>query len=160
MSRGFKNFFLDTILRIHYIHVKYLLKKYVILFFNMPRKLKYKLPPLTISNETPGQRIALFRKQKALTQRQLAKKIGITQTLVSDYETGRSHLSDTMIIRFALSLEISTDELLGLKNNNKNSKRINLKIMKRLKKLEELPEHKQKTILSSIDMMIDSAIRD
>lgn len=120
----------------------------------MPRKLKYKLPKLNIDNGYIGERIARFRKERALTQKNLAKKIGITQTLVSDYETGRSHLSDEMIIRFAIALGKSADEILGLKNNHLSNIKLSLRLIKRIKKLEKLPENKQKKILSTLDDLI------
>ena len=62
----------------------------------MPRKRTQELPPLDFGNETVGQRLARVRKERGYTQVELAKKIGITQTLVSDYETDRLRLSAEM----------------------------------------------------------------
>ena len=86
----------------------------------MPQVSKYKLPPLKLGKETLGQRIARLRKERGYTQIELAKKIGITQVLVSDYERERLRPHYEMIIRFALALGVTTDELLGLKTS-KNS---------------------------------------
>ena len=75
------------------------------------------LPPLDLRNgETIGERIAKMRKELGLTQDELGKKIGIKRTMVSDYEIGRAKLYDEMITRFAIILEVSTDYLLGLKD--------------------------------------------
>ena len=125
----------------------------------MPRKLKYALKPINNnSKETIGNRIARLRKLKGLTQNELGEIINITQNVVSDYETGRAHLSDDMIIRFSYALGVSSDELLGFENKNTFS--LNLRLVKRLKELDKLPESKQKTILRSLDLMIDSAKRE
>jgi transcriptional regulator with XRE-family HTH domain len=81
----------------------------------MPRKSKFKLKPLNISDETIGQRIARIRKAKDLTQKELAQKIGITRSRLSKYEIDRIHLLDEIIIRFAIALDVSSDEILRLK---------------------------------------------
>ncbi|MBA7698280.1 hypothetical protein ES703_106957 [subsurface metagenome] len=120
----------------------------------MGRKLKFELPPLKIGNETIGQRIARFRKEIGCSQRELAKKIGITNYLVSDYETGRLHLNDEMVARFAIALEVSADEILGLKNIKHSDIRPTLRIMKRLNRIKELPLAQQKALLRTIDMAI------
>ncbi len=52
----------------------------------MPQKSKYILEPLNLGNETIGQRIARIRKMKKITQKELAKIIGIPRSLVSNYE--------------------------------------------------------------------------
>jgi transcriptional regulator with XRE-family HTH domain len=88
----------------------------------MPHKSKYILESLNLGNETIGQRIAIIRKAKNLTQKELAQKIGITRALVSNYEIGRIRLYDEMVTRFAIALEVSADEILGLKKYSSNKK--------------------------------------
>ena len=82
----------------------------------MPRKSRLKLPPLDlVTNEPLGQRLARFRKERGYTQLELSEKTGILRELISDYERGRLRPNYEVIIRFALALEISADELLGIK---------------------------------------------
>jgi DNA-binding XRE family transcriptional regulator len=50
----------------------------------MPQVSKLKLPPLNISKESLGHRLARIRKEKGYTQAELAEKIGIIRGLVSD----------------------------------------------------------------------------
>lgn len=88
----------------------------------MPQKCKYELKPLNISNESIGKRIARIRKSKKLTQEQLARKIGITRSRLSKYEIDSIRLYDEMVTRFAIALEVSTDEILGLKDYPSNKK--------------------------------------
>ncbi len=71
-----------------------------------------KKPPLDFGGETLGQRLARLRKQRGFTQVELAGKTGITQVLISAYETDRAYFSGEMAVRFALTLGISLDELL------------------------------------------------
>jgi len=83
----------------------------------MPAKPKYKLPDIDFGNETIGQRIAIVRKAKKLSQQKLADMIGITRELVSGYERGKVRIFGDLVARFAIVLEVSADELLGLKPN-------------------------------------------
>ena len=104
----------------------------------MPRKSKLNLPPLNLSEESLGQRIARLRKERAYTQVELAEKIGITQKLISDYELDRLRPHPEMTVRFALAFEVSTDELLGLTPSKNKSIKPSLKILRRMKKIEAL----------------------
>ena len=119
----------------------------------MPQKRRRKLPPLKLGNEPLGERLAVFRKQRGLTQTELAEQVGITQPLVSDYERGRLQLSAEMTVRFALALKVSCDELLGLgkRSNNGNGKGPPRRIMKRLEQIQKLSAHDQRTLLRTID---------
>ena len=124
----------------------------------MPRPMKTALPPLTQITGNVGQRIMQVRKERGLTQKELAERIGIKRTLVTDYETGRLHLGDEMVTRFALALGVSSDLLLGLSEDVLDHQP-DLKITRRLRRIHQLPPAQQKLILRSLDLMIDSAQR-
>jgi transcriptional regulator with XRE-family HTH domain len=118
----------------------------------MPRKMKAQLPPLdTHDMETIGQRIARARKAHGLTQQQLANLIGIARPLVTDYETGRLRLNDDMLARFSRALAVSADVLLGLTPGTGLTSYPDLKITKRLKEIEQLPQQQKKSLLLTID---------
>ena len=125
----------------------------------MPRKSKLNLPPLDLGKETLGQRIARLRKEKGLSQGELAKQMGLTPGLVSDYERNRLRPHPEMTARFALALEVSTDELLGIKlsKNKINGNTPSLKILRRMIKIEALTPTKQKVLLQNIDMFLKGA---
>ena len=82
----------------------------------MPQKPKDNFTPLHLSDKSLGQRIAHIRKEKGLTQKELAEKIGITRSRLSNYEIDRIHLYDELLIRFAIALDVSLDYLVGLKD--------------------------------------------
>jgi transcriptional regulator with XRE-family HTH domain len=125
----------------------------------MPRKRTLKLPPLDYGNETLGQRLARMRKERGYTQVELAKKIGLIQTLVSDYETDRLRLSAEMAVRFALALDISLDELLHPKAKKRTGKQPSRKVMRRMEQIENLPPTEQATVLKTIDAFVRAAER-
>ena len=118
----------------------------------MPRKSK--LPSLNLGKETLGQRIARLRKGKAYTQAELSEKIGITQKLISDYELDKIRPYPEMTIRFAQALNVTTDELLGVKPSKNNEDTLNRRILRRMKKIELLPLSHQKFLLRTIDTFL------
>jgi ribosome-binding protein aMBF1 (putative translation factor) len=58
-----------------------------------------------------GNLLAGARLRAGLTQGQLAKKFGIRQNMVSDYERGRRNLSPDMAARFSAVLHIKESHL-------------------------------------------------
>ena len=117
-------------------------------------------PHLDFGNETLGQRLARLRKQRGYTQIEFAKNVGITQVLVSGYETDRNQFSAEMAVRFALALDISTDELLHPNAAKKKSmKKPSLKVMRRMEQIEKLPPAAQIAVLRTIDAFVRSAER-
>ncbi len=121
----------------------------------MPKKSRLKLPPLDLGKEGLGERLTRLRKARGLTQIQLAERIGITQNLVSAYECDRLRLSAEMAIRFAHALKVGADELLGLKEVKANGEGpVSLKLVRRLKGIEELPAHQRKALLRTIDAFL------
>jgi len=123
----------------------------------MPRKSKLELPPIDLGPETLGQRIARIRKEKGYTQVELAEKMGFIQALISDYELDKLRPYYDVIIRFATALDISTDELLGVKLSDYKEEKPDLKIVRRIKKIQNLPPSQQKTLLKTIDTFIKAA---
>lgn len=117
----------------------------------MPQKRRQKLPPLKLGSESFGDRLAMFRKQRGLTQTDLAGQVGITQPLVSDYERGRLQMSAEMAVRFALVLKVSCDELLGVGKTNGNGHAPPRRLMKRVEQIQQLSAHDQRTLLRTID---------
>jgi len=125
----------------------------------MPRKSKLKLSPLNVGPETIGQRIARFRKEKGYTQIELAEKMGFIQALISDYECDKLRPYYDVIIRLAQALEVSSDELLGLTERPPldPKDKPDLKILKKVKKIQTLPPSQQKTLFKTIDTFLKAA---
>lgn len=59
-------------------------------------------------------RLKTLRKEKKLTQKELAEQIGIKQNSYSDWETGKNEPSLENIIKLAKILDTTADELLGI----------------------------------------------
>ena len=59
-----------------------------------------------------------------------------------------------MAVRFAVALQISTDDLLMPVKKRRSSPQPSRKVLRRLELIETLPAHRQKTMLKSIDLML------
>ena len=110
-----------------------------------------------MEKETVGKRLARIRIQKGYSQRELASKLGIGHTLISDYERERLRLNDGLIIKLAQALGVSSDIILGLSKEQETHHTAKLRIMKRVKQIEQLSEFKKKTVLRMIDGYIRGA---
>jgi transcriptional regulator with XRE-family HTH domain len=111
-------------------------------------------PSLDSGNESSGQRLARLRKEHGYTQVELAKKLGIIQSLVSDYETDRLRLPSELAVRIAVALDITTDELLRPQPKKSSRKKPSLKIVRRMEEIEKLPPRQQAFVLSALDSIL------
>jgi transcriptional regulator with XRE-family HTH domain len=110
--------------------------------------------------ETPGDRLARLRKERGWTQVELAERVGITQTLLSDYERRKLRLNADMIVRLAAALETTTDELLRPEASRAPLRRkSSLRLQRRMEKIEKLPPHQQNYLLKTIDGFLKGVSR-
>ncbi len=66
-----------------------------------------------MTNETFGQRLARLRKEKELTQADLATRLNVTAQAVSKWENDQATPDIDILIQLSEIFEISLDELLG-----------------------------------------------
>jgi transcriptional regulator with XRE-family HTH domain len=124
----------------------------------MPKKSKLNLMPVDTGKETLGQRLARLRKERGLTQKQIAESTGLIQELVSSYELDKLRLNSDMILRFAEVLEVSADELLrGSKSTITAKKQPSIKLVRRMEQIESLPLYEQRALLTTIDKFLSAA---
>lgn len=124
----------------------------------MPQPPKYQLADVDIDISAIGKNVAKLRKKKGLTQQELSQKIGIQQGLLSHYENGRLKLSAEMIIQLAKALDSSTDEILGLNPIPSDSPDIKPSLLKRMQKIDSLPQSERRALLKTIDMFLQSDV--
>ena len=65
-------------------------------------------------------RIKDLRKDRAISQSQLAHDIGITQVCLCRYESGKRKTPLPILVKIADYFNVTTDELLG-RNTNENA---------------------------------------
>jgi transcriptional regulator with XRE-family HTH domain len=106
------------------------------------------------NDEALGIRIAKLRKDRGFTQIELAEKLGLTQAIISDYERGRLRPHPGVLAGFAKTLDVTADELLGLKPPHKTSGVSDRRFLRRLQAISELPKRDQDALLRTIDAFL------
>ncbi len=108
---------------------------------------------------TLGSRIARLRRDKGLTQVELAERLGVTQPAVSDYENDDIRLPADVVVKIAAILGVSTDELLGLKETAGKAAASpkNRRLYRRLQDIEKLPRRDQQALLRTIEAFLSKA---
>jgi transcriptional regulator with XRE-family HTH domain len=109
----------------------------------------------TKTADTLGQRIARLRRDRGLTQVELAEQLGVTQPAVSDYENDDTRLPADVAVQIARILGVSTDELLGFKETpTSTGGSRNRRLHRRLQEIEKLPRRDQQALLRTIEAFI------
>jgi transcriptional regulator with XRE-family HTH domain len=104
------------------------------------------------TEQSPGQRVAQLRKERGLTQQEMAERLGVSQPVVSDYECGALRLHGELIAKLAEILAVSADEILGLTPlTDRTGALQNRKLHRRLQQLDRLPPRDQQALLRTIE---------
>ena len=106
-----------------------------------------------------GARIAQARKERGLTQQQLADALGISQQTLAHYEVGRVGVGAPMLPRLSELLDLSFDEiLLGQPTVRLPGKRGPAsRLEQQLDAVTRLPKAKQKVVSELLDSVIVKA---
>ena len=98
-----------------------------------------------------GERLALLRKKRGITQVEMAEKLGSTQSVISKYEKGEYRLHAELIVRLAQILRISADHLLGIKEVAELEEPAGQRgLWKQLRLIAQLPDRDQRAVLRLI----------
>ena len=112
-------------------------------------------PKTSAAPETFGERLKRLRQEKGLTQAELATRLGISRRNYIYYERQGGSPSPELIAKLADSLRATADVLTG-RHSKPDPHLPSYRILRRLKKLEQLPAHDQKAVLRMIDMMVQA----
>ena len=107
--------------------------------------------------ESQGDRLARLRKDRGLTQTELADKLGVTQSFVSQAERDDVRINSEMVVELTKILRVSADELLGLKPIEKSTGSQSRRLLRRLREIDALPKRDQQALLRTIDAFIQKA---
>jgi transcriptional regulator with XRE-family HTH domain len=105
-----------------------------------------------------GKRMAQWRKERGLTQAELAELLGISQQSVASYEVGRLRIAISMLPKLARVLGVPVDALLGLKAEN-GKRGPTPKLQQQLERISRLPRAKQRFVMEMLDTVISQASR-
>jgi len=102
-------------------------------------------------------RVVSIRKEKGITQVELAKTLGVTQSMVSRIEKGELRLNGEVIIKLAKLFNVTTDELLGVKPLQNGQPEISRRWLRRLKKINQLSKRDQDGLIQTVDRYLKAA---
>lgn len=99
--------------------------------------------------------IKAFRKEKGLSQGELADKIKVHLTHISRIETGKYNPSVEDLIKIADVFEVSLDELVSGKDLKNTTDAIqNTPMYQKIRMIEQLDDKDRSTILNVIDCIL------
>jgi transcriptional regulator with XRE-family HTH domain len=116
----------------------------------LPRPSKIRV----VSFKDVGRRVRELRIAADLTQAQLAKTLGTTQTALSEIERGNRGLSVQQVVKLSRALKTSPNEILGESQNGRQSEPTSPRLLRRLRRLERLPKIQQDAILKVLDSLL------
>ena len=102
---------------------------------------------------TIANRLVTLRKEAGLSQAQMAEKLGVSQTVVSDYERGALRLHGELILKLAEILSVSADELLG-RETNKPKARPSGKVQQVFEEVSNLPRRQQDKVVEFVSAFV------
>lgn len=97
-----------------------------------------------------------FRRQKGLSQRALAKKMGVSQRVISYYEKDAANVPLSRIIDLANALGVSIIELLDPKIERKNTlQELDVRTIRKIRQIDQLPRRKQEELWQHINTALE-----
>jgi len=103
-----------------------------------------------------GARIAQARKDRGLTQQQLADQLGVAQQTLAHYEVGRVRIAASMLPVLAQILDLSLEEILtGQATSRPAGKRGPAsRLQQQVDAIGQLPKAKQRFVVEMLDTVL------
>jgi len=103
-----------------------------------------------------GPRLAALRQARGLTQAELSEKVDASQRVIAYYENEEAQPPGALLADPAIALQVSTDELLGLKPVTQKASPKKARLPTRLETVETLPVADQRAVLKFVDALVTS----
>jgi len=115
----------------------------------------------TTNKDSFGQRLMAIRKERDMTQVQLAKAAHVTQRAISYYETDGGFPPGPVVAQLAQALKVTADELLGIQSMPREASQFERvasdpekqRLWKRFQRITLLPERDQKAVIRLINSL-------
>lgn len=104
-----------------------------------------------------GERIASLRKERNVTQVQLAEALNVSQQTVQAYEVGRRRIPVSALPVVARLLTVSLDELFGEAKRLANKRGPSSQLQRSIERISALPKPKQKFVIEMLEAMVTQA---
>lgn len=107
-----------------------------------------------------GLRIAELRRERTLTQMQLAEALGVSQQTVTSFEKGRRRVPVSLLPELGHILDIAIEDLIGAAHGKAPQRRgPPSKIHRQLEEIRRLPRAKQKFVSEMLDAVLAQTLR-
>jgi transcriptional regulator with XRE-family HTH domain len=103
-----------------------------------------------------GLRIAQLRKERGLTQTELASTLGLTQQRVASFEKGRRRLAVSQLVPLSRALAVSVEDLLGEQSPARKRGPMP-RLLLQVERIRELPKAKQRFVMEMLDTVLRQA---
>ncbi len=106
-----------------------------------------------------GKRLQEIRKPRGLSQVEVAERLGIHQSLISQYERGYLRLHGALLVRLAEALKTTPDEILAIRNarGNGDDQTLDRRFVRRLRKIDTLSRRQKDALLLTIDTFLKAS---
>lgn len=103
-----------------------------------------------------GQRLKALRKRRGLSQVELAQRLGIHPSMISQYECGYLRLHGALLVRLAQALQTTSDEILATQGTAaaEDLPVVDRRFVRRLKHVDKLSAHQKRILLATIDAFL------
>lgn len=103
-----------------------------------------------------GERLKEIRLGRGLTQQELGDAVGVSNRVIAYYEQDDAQPPGALLVDLARALDVTTDELLGMKPLEETVPPRKARIRKRLRQVEELPPADRRAVLKFVDALVES----
>jgi transcriptional regulator with XRE-family HTH domain len=104
---------------------------------------------------TVGQRLAQLRKGRGITQVDMAKLLGVAQSVYSAYERGAVRMHAELLIQLSRILKVTADGILGLEESEHELASLDRRLLRRLQKIETLSRRQQQALIRTLDEFLE-----
>jgi len=101
-----------------------------------------------------GARLAELRKQSGLSQTQFAKKVGISREMVGYYERRTDNPESAFVVKAAIILGVSTDDLLGVPPAKAKKVGRKSKFDRYVEEIKKLPNSEQQYVVKFLEQVV------
>jgi transcriptional regulator with XRE-family HTH domain len=102
-----------------------------------------------------GARLAELRKAAGFTQQELAEELNVSRRMIAYYEVQSDYPPAHLLPAIARTLQLTTDELLGLGAVKRTARAKDTRLQRRLQQIEKLDAVERRQILQVIDAFIE-----
>jgi transcriptional regulator with XRE-family HTH domain len=101
-----------------------------------------------------AERLAALRKDRGVTQIEIAELLGVSQPVYSGYERGELRIHGELLVKLARILKVSADEILGLAESPPSRAPRDRRLLRRLQEIDKLSKRDREALLRTLDAFL------